>query len=44
MQFTITFARGRSFALLCAALLAGGCGHKLGYRHFAGPILPATKV
>ena len=29
-------------SLLCAApLLMGGCGHELGYRHFAGPILPA---
>lgn len=44
MQFTITFARGRSFTLLCAALLAGDCGHKLGYRHFADPILPAADL
>lgn len=30
-------------SLLCAApLLMVGCGHKLGYRHFAGPILPAA--
>lgn len=34
----------RLFALLCAALLVGGCGHKLGYRHFAGPILPAADL
>ena len=30
-------------SLLCAApLLIAGCGHELGYRHFAGPILPAA--
>ena len=28
-------------ALAVACLLLAGCGHKLGYRHFAGPILPA---
>ena len=30
-------------SLLCAVpLLVAGCGHELGYRHFAGPILPAA--
>lgn len=29
--------------LVCAVpLLMAGCGHKLGYRHYAGPILPAA--
>ena len=29
--------------LVCAVpLLMAGCGHKLGYRHYAGPILPAV--
>lgn len=28
---------------LAAALLLGGCGHKFGYRHFAGPILPVAE-
>ncbi|HIG54465.1 MAG TPA: hypothetical protein EYG11_22735 [Candidatus Latescibacteria bacterium] len=32
-------------SLLCSVpLVLMGCGHELGYRHFAGPILPAADV
>ena len=26
------------------ALLLGGCGYKLGYRHFPGPIMPVAET
>ena len=30
-------------AIASVAVLSVGCGHKLGYRHFAGPIMPAAE-
>ena len=30
-------------AIASVALLSTGCGHKLGYRHFAGPVMPVAE-
>ncbi len=33
-----------SWLLVGASLMLGGCGHELGLRHFAGPILPFARA